>query len=569
MEDIAPVNEHIRALRDAFKDFLKGERNKALAAFLEDETHQKEDFQFQPTAMDEEIQEIFRKLDERRLELKRKKEKEQEKNTQIKKEILVELRTLVEGLDSGTSDLSQLNTYFEKVHQLQQKWRDTGAVELSELRALNQSYKFYLDKFYEFVKMFKQLRDLDAKKNLEIKTELCVKAETLEKESDLKKAVEFYRGLQRQWKETGPVAREITESIWERFKSAGDRIFAGFKGLMEESQAKMQENLAAKTILLQKMKEINEGEAPSLHAGWQKLNEAAEAIMEEWKKTGFGPKKENEEIWQQFRAERVKFFQAKDEFYDNLRKVMQENLRIKNDIIAQAEALKDSTEWKKTAEKLRQLQESWKKSGPVPFKHSEKMWNRFRAACDAFFDNRKAFFADKDVAHEENLKAKKEVLAKVEAYAPHSDTSIALEELKKFQEEWFAIGLVPFKEKESINNAFKKALDKHYDALRANRNEQHKQFHSQRYESMLAGPGAKDKANDELYHLQERIRKKESEAALLDNNLGFFAKSKNADELKKDTEKKIAALREDIKRMKEQMKLIREMMKPKEEKPSS
>ena len=567
-EDIAPLNAHIRALRESFREFMKGEKNAALARFLEDESHQQEDFNFQPDAMAEEVQVIFVKLDERRAELKRRREREQQKNTEIKKEILNELRHLVEGLDSGTSDFSKTKVYFDKVHSLQQRWRDTGAVEPSEARQIGQSYKFYLDKFYEFVKMINQFRDLDARKNLEIKTELCLKAEALEQEDDLRKAMEVYRSLQRQWKETGPVAKEITEQTWERFKTAGDKVFGKFKGLVEENQSKMQESLAKKTVLLQRMREYNAQDIPVAHAGWQKLNEEIEGLMEEWKKAGFGPKKENEEIWQLFRAEREKFFKAKEGFYDNQKRVMQENIRIKNEIISQAEALKDSTEWKKAADKLKQLQEEWKKTGPVPFKHTEKMWTRFRTACDTFFENRKAHFAEKDSAQDENLKVKKEMIARVEAYVPNADASITLEELKKFQEEWFATGLVPFREKEAVNQAFKKALDKHYDLLRASRNEQHKQFHSQRYESMLAGPGAKDKANDELYHLQERIRRKESEAALLDNNLGFFAKSKNADELKKDTEKKIAALRDDIRKMKEQIKLIREMMKPKEEKPS-
>jgi hypothetical protein len=565
-EDIAPLNGHIRALRESFREFLKGEKNSALARFLEMEDKQQEDFVFQPSAIVEEIQVIITKLDERRAELKRRREKEQQKNTEVKKEILSQLRHLVEGLDSGNSDLSKTKTYFEQVHALQQKWRDTGAADPAETRQIGQLYKFYLDKFYEFVKMINMLRDLDAKKNLEIKTELCLKAESLEKEEDLKKSMDQFRNLQRQWKETGPVAKELADDLWTRFKNSGDQIFGRFKGMMEDNQSKMQENLAKKTVLLQRMKELNAQELPGNHADWQKLNEAVEALMEEWKKAGFGPKKENEEIWETFRGEREIFFKAKENFYDHQKKVMQENIRIKNEIIAQAEALKDSTEWKKAADTLKRLQEEWKKTGPVPFKHTEKMWARFRSACDTFFESRKAHFAEKDQSQEENLKIKKDLLARVESYSPNTDSAIAIEELKKFQDDWYAIGLVPFREKESINKAFKKALDKHYDALRANRNEQHRQYHSQRYESMLSTPGAKDKANDEIYHLQERIRKKESEAALLDNNLGFFAKSKNADELRKDTEKKIAILRDDIKKMKEQVKLLREMMKPKDEK---
>jgi hypothetical protein len=224
-----------------------------------------------------------------------------------------------------------------------------------------------------------------------------------------------------------------------------------------------------------------------------------------------------------------------------------------------AEEVKDSNEWKKTTELILSLQKQWKETGPVNYKQSEKIWQRFRAACDHFFERKKANFADQDAAYAENLKAKTELITQIEAYQRVSDNNINFETLKNFQNQWMSIGHVPIKEKDKLNNAYRKAIDAHFDAMRTGNFERSKENYKQKIDQLSARPDSKYKVNEEMLSLQDKIRKKEHEAALLDNNIGFFGNSKGADALLKDTKKKIELLRNDIKLLKEQLKMLRTM----------
>jgi hypothetical protein len=557
-EDVTKASPTIKALKEAFRYTVKEDREQVRMKFLE-AGGEKEEFEYQSPVIDSTISEAFKRFDQKRAEIRAAKEKELKRNTEIKESIVNEIKELVDKLESGNQEITHLKPLFDIVHQLQDKWRTTGLAISSESNRLYSSYRFSLDRFYKIVQLNKELRELDSRRNLEAKLELCEKAELLLNETSVQKAVDGIRALQSRWKETGFVMGEQGEQVWQRFKSASDRVYDQQKEWFEGVKQVQQENIAKKTVLLQHLRELLE-KLPDSHQAWQQASQQLDEIFNHWKSVGFAPKLENEKLWEQFKEGKDVFYKAKEKYYDEWKKQLAENLRIKNDICQQAEALKESTDWKKTADLLKKLQEQWKKTGAVPQKQSDKIWKRFRSACDAFFENKKSFFAEKDSSNEENLKSKEELIARVEAWTAPADGNIAYEELRKLQEEWINIGHVPMKEKDRINSTWKKALDKHFDSLRSISAQKNKQFFEGKYNSLISAPDGKNKANYEIQQLQEKIKRKEAEAAQLENNMGFFANSKNAQSIIKETEKKVEVIRAEIRKMKEQIKIARDII---------
>lgn len=560
-ENFAKALGECNALKQVFKKLTREEREHFRQQMAEVET-EGEPAQFHFAPIDNEIQHLFQQFENRRKEIRQQKELELRKNAEARQAILGELKELVENYDSGETTFSNLKAGFDKIHHLQEKWRNTGMVEASLSKGLYDSYKFYNDKFYEFIRLNQELREYDYKKNLAIKTELVNKAEDLKNEESIRKSIEAYKLLKDQWMEAGPVHPDLKDTLWERFKMAGDAVFQRLTDYNEEQKKHSAEFLAKKTELVQEMASALEN-LPENHAGWQKLSEKVNEIFDRWKAVGFLPSKENEDIWNLFKGKRDEFFKAKENFYDALKKIHQENLKIKNDLVAQAEAVKESTDWKKTADLLKRLQENWKKSGPVQHKHSEKLWQRFRAACDAFFENKKLHFAEQDAANSQNLVLKEALIERIVQYQPNPDPNITFEELRAFQNEWLTLGHVPFKDKERIGSAYKAALDKHFDGLRASNSERNKAYAENKFTSLINSPGGKNKVTDEIYSLQDKIKRKESEVSTLENNIGFFARSKGAEAMIKETERKIQGIRDEIKKLKDQIRVARDLVQPK------
>jgi hypothetical protein len=357
----------------------------------------------------------------------------------------------------------------------------------------------------------------------------------------------------------------MNDVIWERFKKASDQVYARLKEYVDSLKTKHDENKAGKLALIQQLETLTAA-LPENNAAWQKMTEELETLLTAWKQLGFAAKKDNEELWNSFKGLRDRFFKAKEAHFEQSRKAQQENYRIKNDLCMKAEEVKDSSEWKKTTELIMSLQKQWKETGPVNFKQSEKLWQRFRAACDHYFDRKKANFADQDASQAENLKAKTELIAQIETYQRLDDNNSNFENLKNFQNQWLNIGHVPMKEKDRLNNAYRKAIDQHFDAMRAGNFERTKENYRNKIEHISTRPDGKSKVNEEMFQMQEKIRKKEHEAALLDNNIGFFGNSKGADSLLKETKKKIESLKNDIKLLKEQLKMLRNINSVEQEK---
>ncbi len=553
--------QDVRTIKVAFFELLKEEQEQKLQAFLA-EGGLKEEFQFEKDELDAVFTEFFKGFDQRRQELKKKKDAALAQNANSKRAIVDRLKTLAENANQGNIPIK---TIFDQLHELQEQWRVIGSVAASDTRVIGDAYRYACDKVYEYIQIDKELRELNYKKNLEVKKELCDKAERLIVEPSIREAVNSIKQLQEDWKEAGTVSREMNEVIWERFKNACDQVYARLKEYVEALKTKHDENKVGKLNLIQQLETLT-ATLPDNNAAWQKMTEDTEAMLTAWKQLGFAAKKDNEELWNSFKGLRDRFFKGKEAHFEHLRKAQQENYRIKNDLCMKAEEVKDSVEWKKTTEIIIGLQKQWKEAGPVNFKQSEKLWQRFRAACDHYFDRKKANFADQDATQAENLKAKIALIAQIEGYQRLDDNNINFENLKNFQNEWLNIGHVPMKEKDKLNNLYRVAVDKHFDAMRAGNFERNKANYRTKIEHLNTRPDGKSKVNEEMFQLQEKIRKKEHEAALLDNNIGFFGNSKGAESLLKETKKKIEALKNDIKLLKEQLKMLRNISSVEQEK---
>jgi heat shock protein HspQ len=553
--------QDVRTIKAAFYELVKEEQEKKLQSFIA-EGGLREEFQTEKDELDLVFTEFFKGFDQRRQELKKKKDALLADNANKKRAIVENLKALAETANQGNMTIKAV---FDQLHELQEQWRNVGMLAASDNRAIGDTYRYACDKVYEYIQIDKELRELNFKKNLELKKELCDKAEKLILEPSIRIAIDGIKQLQEEWKESGAVSREMNEVIWERFKKAADQVYARLKEYVETLKSKHDENKEGKLNLIQQLETLT-ATLPDNNGAWQKMTEEIETLLTSWKQLGFAAKKDNEELWNSFKGLRDRFFKAKEAHFEQSRKAQQENYRIKNDLCMKAEEVKDSSEWKKTTELIMSLQKQWKETGPVNFKQSEKLWQRFRAACDHYFDRKKANFADQDASQAENLKAKTELIAQIEAYQRLDDNNANFENLKNFQNQWLNIGHVPMKEKDRLNNAYRKAIDQHFDAMRAGNFERTKENYRNKIEHISTRPDAKNKVNEEMYQLQEKIRKKEHEAALLDNNIGFFGNSKGADSLLKETKKKIETLKSDIKLLKEQLKMLRNINSVEQEK---
>ncbi|MBQ4021958.1 MAG: DUF349 domain-containing protein, partial [Bacteroidales bacterium] len=372
-----------------------------------------------------------------------------EENYEAKSKIIDELKVLVE-------NPGDLGTAYPAFRELQNRWRAAGAVPPTKAKDLYETYSHYVEAFYDYVKINRELRDLDFKKNLEAKEKLCERAEAL---ADSDNAVAAFREIQKlhdEWKEFGPVDKAHRESIWERFKAATSVVNKKHQAYFESQKGNQQQNLEAKTALCEKVEEIAAREVKDSNT-WNALSKEIENIQKEWRTIGFASKKENQKIYERFRAACDKFYASKRDFYSGFKDQMQENMDKKVALCEQAEAVINSTEWKKTSDYLISLQKQWKEIGPVSRKKSEQIWKRFRAACDAFFENRDKHFSDQDSKYDDNLAAKNAVIDEINAYEL-AGTDADKDALAAFQARWNEIGFVPLKDKATVQNAYNKAL---------------------------------------------------------------------------------------------------------------
>ena len=458
---VQTIRRDVEAIKIAFYKTYRAEVERARRAFVE-AGGKLEEFVPTPDDAEQRLKELFAEYRTKRNEFIAKLEEEKENNYKIKLQIIEELKELIDSNET-------LNQTFNTFRDLQQRWKETGPVPQAYVKDLWETYNLHVENFYNFIKINKELRDLDLKKNYETKLQLCEEAEELVLDPSPVNAFHKLQKLHEQWRETGPVANEYKEQLWERFREASTKINKRhqeyFNGIKEEQK----HNLELKTELCVKTEELSV--APlSTRKEWNKASEQLIDIQKVWKTIGFAPKKDNTKIYERFRNACDKFFENKRNFYLQIKAEMENNLHLKNDICAAAEALQESEEWKKATDELIALQKRWKEIGPVSRRYSDAIWKRFRSACDKFFERKAAFFASLDQQYEDNLAKKKQLLEELKTFVVENKER-GFEALKELQHRWAEIGFVPIKQKEAIQKEYRKAVDAIFAKLRSNEKE--------------------------------------------------------------------------------------------------
>ena len=478
------------------------------------------------------FKELYNSYKRERAEFNRQLEKERENNLALKEAVIADLKALLEKQED-------VNATFPEFREIQNRWRTIGPVPAQNYRNINETYQLYVEQFYDMVKINRELRDLDFKKNLDAKEQFCEMAEKLAENPNVIEAFKELQKLHEQWKEFGPVAKEFRESVWERFKAATSVVNKKYQAFFEGVKEQQAENLQKKTVLCEKVEEIAEREVASSNE-WNSFSKEIEEIQKEWKTIGFASRKENQKIYDRFRAACDKFYGRKREFYNEYKDSINVNLEKKISLCEAAEQLKTSTEWKKATDQFINLQKQWKEIGAVPRKKSEQLWKRFRAACDEFFAER-----DKNAKPENdfygNLKAKQRLVEEIKAYVLSGDEAADREAMQEFQKRWQEIGFVPFKEKDKIAAAYKEALNAAFPGVGRGGNRR--------------GRAGKPQLT-EKERLIQKYNQLEQDIVTYENNIGFFSMSKNSEPLIKQMNDRISEAKKELNALAEQIRVL-------------
>jgi hypothetical protein len=497
---------------------------------------------------DARVKHLLEKYREKRTDYNKVQEAEKYENLKKKYDIIDKIKDLVNREES-------INKTFHEFRALQNDWHAVGVVPQSSLKDLWENYHHYVEIFYDYIKINKELRDLDLKKNLESKVLLCERAEELLIEPNPVNAFRSLQDFHNQWREIGPVPIESKNDIWERFKEATAQINKRHHEYFEKQKDEQRRNLDAKIALCEEVEAINKLEMKNFRDFDDKADKVVE-LQKIWRTIGFAPKKQNNKIYQRFREACDAFFEKKRGFYADNKEIQINNLQKKIELCIQAEALQESTEWKATSDALIKLQKEWKEIGPVPRKQSERSWKRFRKACDHFFNRKTEFFTDLDTSYEDNLKAKLSIIEELEKFEPGSDVQAAFERLKELQRKWTDIGFVPFNMKDEITTKYRNALNKEFDKLKIGDEDKSILKYKTKLDNLKANPKASRKVRNERDKFFTKIKQLESDIVLWENNIGFFAKSANAATMIREVEDKIDSAKKLIKTLEEKVKMI-------------
>ena len=530
------------AIKIAFYKLRRSEVDAQRKEFL-DAGGKEEEFSPSIDGAEVTLKELFARYRKMRDEFVAGLEQAKEENLKVKLAIIDELKELVNSDET-------LNHTFTKFRELQQRWKETGPVPQANVKDTWETYNLHVENFYNFIKINKELRDLDLKKNYEAKIALCEQAEALVMEQSVVSAFRKVQKLHDEWRETGPVANEFKEPLWERFKQASSRVNKAHQEYFESLKGEQQKNLEMKTELCVKAEELSEQMLTS-RKEWNKANNRLLEIQKVWKTIGFAPKKDNTRIYERFRNACDRFFAMKRDYYAQIKAEMDHNLQLKNEICEAAESIKDSEDWKKTADELIALQKRWKEIGTVSRRHSDAVWKRFRAACDYFFERKAAHFSSIDNEQERNLQAKRELLEQMKACDVKEG---GYEAIKSFQRKWNEIGYVPIKQKDALQKQYKEVVDAMFATLRGSEHDRSMDRFRSKLSSMKAS-GDK-RLRSERERLYNKVKQLEADIALLENNIGFFAHSKNAESMINDVRVKIEKAKAEMAETIEKVKMI-------------
>ena len=541
----------IDSLKQAFYKLHNAEQEAAKQQFIEN-GGAAEEFVPQHDSAEDEFKKAMSVIKEKRNELAAEQEKQKELNYQVKLSIIEELKELTESPDDA-------NKNFTEFKKLQQQWNEVTLVPQAKVNELWKNYQLYVEKFYDLLKLNNEFREYDFKKNLEIKTHLCEAAEKLADEPDVISAFHQLQKLHAEFRDTGPVAKELREEIWARFKAASTVVNRRHQQHFEAQKEVERNNLDQKTVICEIIEGIDYAELTSF-AAWDNKTQEVIALQNKWKTIGYAPQKMNVKIFERFRKACDEFFHKKSEFFKQLKENMNENLEKKRALCEKAEALKDSTDWKATSEVLVKLQKEWKTIGPVAKKHSDAIWKRFVSACDYFFEQKNKATSSQRTLEQENLEKKKSILEKLAAISEDTDSEEATQQVRDLMKEWNGIGHVPIKDKDKIYKQYRNLVDSLFERFNISAsNKKLSNFKSSINAIQEGNPQALYREREKLVRIAENLK---NELLTYENNLGFLnASSKKGNSLLTELNRKVEKLKSDIELMKEKIKVIDENLK--------
>ncbi len=541
------IKDDVERIKSFFLKKIKQEAEERKNKFLEG-GGKIEDHKIWVDPLEYRVKELLQKYREKKSDFSRVQEAEKYENLKRKYDIIDKIKDLVNREES-------INKTFHDFRTLQNEWHSIGVVPQSALKDLWENYHHSVEIFYDYIKINKELRDLDLKKNLEAKIALCEKAEELMLEPNPVNAFRALQDYHNQWREVGPVPQESKNEIWERFREATSQVNKRHHEYFEKQKEDQRKNLEAKITLCEEVEAINLQEIKN----FKEFDEKAEkivALQKMWRTIGFAPKKQNNKVYQRFREACDVFFEKKRNFYSDNKELQLNNLQLKTELCIQAEALQDNTDWKATSDALIRLQKDWKDIGPVPRKQSEKTWKRFRKACDHFFNRKSEYFASLDTSYEDNYKAKMTIIEELEKFDAGPDVQSAFERLKDLQRKWTEIGFVPFNKKDEITSRYRNALNREFDKLKIGDEDKSILKYKTKLDSLKTNPKASRKIRNERDKFFTKIKQLENDIVLWENNIGFFAKSPNADHMIREVEEKIENAKKMIKTLEEKVRMI-------------
>ncbi len=517
VEEYKPAFDNIiKKIKESFYNIISSEQERLKTKFIED-GGKEEDFEPVTDEFENRLKEFVQKFYDKKETYEIRLEEEKKKNLALKYSVIEEIKELINKPESFSKT-------FNNFKNLQKKWNEIGLVPKNEIKALHDEYNKHVQKFYEYVEVNKELRELDFKKNYEIKISLCEKAEELLLETNYNKAKKELQVLHKKWKETGIVSNEVREELWARFQSATIQINERYSKYLDEIKEQQEKNLESKQFLVEKAEELA-NENYETHIEWKNASDKVIEIQRLWKKIGYVPKEYNNKIYSQFKNACDLFFERIRKYYEETEKDREDNYQKKLDLCTQAESLQDSTEWVKTAEIYKNIQEEWKKIGPVPKKHSDEIWKRFRKACNTFFDRKKEYYKSRKTAEKENLLKKQEIINKIENLEPSDNQNETLEKLKELQNEFISVGYVPFENKDEIYDKFHSAVNAQFEKLNISKEKLEQLKFAENIEAIKKSPESDFLIQKEMMKIQKQIDKLEDDIKVWENNIGFFSAS--------------------------------------------
>jgi len=549
-EDALAISRDVNELKSRFEDYILEEERKVQVASMEakEDGVELEAIDFRP--LKDAFYEVYNEYKVRRKEMIDARNLLESGNLSLKRNLINRLKEVIEKEEN-------IGIAYSSYKEIHEAWKKVGDIAREKRDEVQHEYSRLLEDFFYNMKIYRELKEHDLKRNLQLKMEVVAQLEVLKNQESIKEVEGSLKSLQNEWEEIGPVVNEEWEALkakyWEQVRAIYDRVNVFY----DIRRTSLLENLnQKKELLAQTVELISTSEANDSVKMWEETTVKLLELQEKWKAVGFGPRRENEAIWQEFRGLCDQFFAKKKQFFGKIQEKFGKIAEDKQHIINQAIALKDSTDWKNSAEKLVQLQKQWKSCGHAGQKLEQKLWSDFRGACDSFFNNRQKHFEQQDSLLETNLLAKQAIIQNIENYVVSEDKRQVLADLKVFTEAFNTAGKVPMKEKDTIYNAYKTAIDSHYSKLKLEGDEKEKILFEARIDTLASSPDAERLFSREKSDIRQQIEQIKNDMLQYENNLGFFAKSKGADLLRKEVEGKINASKNKIEALKRKLKMI-------------